>query len=92
MVYDAARRAHERDLKLQILSPEHVRPWLQTFTLGKPRYGAHELEEEKRAVYDAGYDSWTLWNPGSVYEPYLSALERATVSRRKPFESREAMR
>lgn len=83
VVYTAAARAHERDLKLGITSPEHVRPWLQAFTLGKPRYNAHELEEEKRAVYDAGYDSWTLWNPGSNYAVYLSALEKTLVSRRK---------
>ncbi|HKT09969.1 MAG TPA: putative glycoside hydrolase, partial [Gemmatimonadaceae bacterium] len=76
VIYDATSRAHERDLKLQIVSSAHVRPWLQAFTLGKPRYGAHELEEQKRAVYDAGYDSWTLWNPGSVYEAYLPAMER----------------
>jgi hypothetical protein len=69
-----------------------VRPWLQAFTLGAPRYGAREVEEQKRAVYDAGYDSWTLWNPGSVYEPYLSALEKTTVSRKKGFGNREALR
>jgi len=92
VIYDATSRAHRRDLKLQIISTAHVRPWLQAFTLGKPRYGAHELEEEKRAVYDAGYDSWTLWNPGSVYEPYMSALEKTTVSRKKAFGTGEALR
>jgi hypothetical protein len=83
VVYTAAARAHARDLKLGITSQAHVRPWLQAFTLGAPRYGAREVEEQKRAVYDAGYDSWTLWNPGSVYEPYLAGLERTTVSRRR---------
>jgi len=92
VIYDATSRAHERDLKLQIVSTAHVRPWLQAFTLGKPRYGAHELEEQKRAVYDAGYDSWTLWNPGSLYEPYVPAMEKATVSRKKPFGNKEALR
>ena len=92
VIYDATSRAHERDLKLQIASSAHVRPWLQAFTLGKPRYGAHELEEEKRAVYDAGYDSWTLWNPGSLYEAFVPALEKTTVSRKKPFGSKEASR
>ena len=92
VIYDATSRAHERDLKLQIASSAHVRPWLQAFTLGKPRYGAHELEEEKRAVYDAGYDSWTLWNPGSLYEAFVPALEKTTVSRKKPFGNKEASR
>lgn len=92
VVYDAVSRAHERDLKVGIETPEHVRPWLQAFTLGKPRYGPQELEGQKRAVYDAGYDGWTLWNPGSIYEPYLSALEKTTVSRRKPFAPKVAAR
>ena len=92
VVEAAVRRAHERDLALGITNGEHVRPWLQAFTLGQPRYDAHALEEQKRAVYDAGYDGWTLWNPGSLYGPYLAALEKTTVSRRKPFTPRVASR
>jgi hypothetical protein len=48
-----------------------------------PKYGARELEEQKRAIYDAGYDSWILWNPGARYESFLPGLEKTTVSRRK---------
>ncbi|HET7563410.1 MAG TPA: putative glycoside hydrolase [Gemmatimonadaceae bacterium] len=83
-VIDAAiSSARERDTKLGIDDAGHVRPWLQAFTLGSPRYGPAELSEEKRAVYDAGYDGWVMWNPGSEYEIYRPALERETVSRRK---------
>lgn len=80
----AISRAHERDLKLGVTRAEHVRPWLQAFSLKgmMPKYGAHELSEQKRAVYDAGYDGWVLWNPGSLYEPYLPALEARLVSHR----------
>jgi len=67
IIVTAIRRARERDAKLGITSRTHVRPWLQAFTLGHPPYGPHEIEEQKRAVYDAGYSSWTLWNPGSKY-------------------------
>jgi hypothetical protein len=84
IVYAAILRAHERDAKLG-LSGERVRPWLQAFTLGKPPYGPEELREEKRAVYDAGYDGWVLWNPGSKYELFLSALEKTRVSHKKAF-------
>ena len=63
--------------------PEHVRPWLQAFTLGKPPYGAAEIEAQKKAVYDAGYDGWVMWNPGSKYEPFLSALSRRQNFRHK---------
>ena len=84
IIHAAIVSAHERDAKLG-LSGERVRPWLQAFTLGKPAYGPEEISEQKRAVYDAGYDGWVLWNPGSKYEPFLSALEKTRVSRKKPF-------
>jgi hypothetical protein len=76
-------RARERDQKLGIKEPEHIRPWLQAFTLGKPPYGAAELEAEKKAVYDSGYDGWVLWNPGSIYDVFMPALEKTFVSRKK---------
>jgi len=87
IVYAAIHRAHERDAKLGIAAGNHVRPWLQAFSLKgmAPKYGAAELQEQKRAVYDAGYDGWTLWSPGSVYEPFLAGLEKKEVSRKKAF-------
>ena len=36
IILKAISRARERDKKLGIKEPEHVRPWLQAFTLGKP--------------------------------------------------------
>jgi hypothetical protein len=87
IVYAAIHRAHERDLKIGVDAGNHVRPWLQAFSLKgmMPKYGAAEVQEQKRAVYDAGYDGWVLWNPGSVYEPFLGALEKNEVSRKKAF-------
>jgi hypothetical protein len=79
----AIRRARERDRKLGITAPEHVRPWLQAFSLGKPPYGPSEIEAQKKGVYDSGYDGWVLWSPGSKYEPFLPALEKTLVSRKK---------
>ena len=76
-------RARQRDQKLGITKPEHVRPWLQAFTLGKPPYGPAEIEAQKKGAYDAGYDGWVLWSPGSKYEPFLPALEKTLVSRKK---------
>ena len=70
----ALDKAHEKDVKLGLAQPEHVRPWLQAFTLGSPRYGAEELNAEKKAAYDAGYQGWVLWNPGSHYEAVEGAL------------------
>jgi hypothetical protein len=76
-------RARQRDEKLGIKQAEHVRPWLQAFTLGKPPYGPAEIEAQKKGAYDAGYDGWVLWSPGSKYEPFLPALEKTLVSRKK---------
>jgi hypothetical protein len=80
----ALKRARERDRKLGITAPEHVRPWLQAFSLGKLEYGPSQIEAQKRATYDAGSDGWVLWSPGSKYEPFVPALEKTLVSRKKP--------
>ena len=57
IVYAAINRARERNEKLG-LRGERVRPYLQAFSLAgmSPKYGAHELREQIRATYDAGFD------------------------------------
>jgi hypothetical protein len=76
----AVSRARERNDALGIRG-EAVRPWLQAFSLGQPPYGAEELRRQKQGVYDAGYDGWVLWHPGSKYEPFEAGLERGRSSR-----------
>ena len=83
VITTAITRARQRDQKLGISTGEHVRPWLQAFTLGKPPYGAAEIEAQKRGTYEAGYDGWVLWSPGSKYEPFLPGLEKTLESRKK---------
>jgi hypothetical protein len=83
VIATAISKARERDEKLGIKEPEHVRPWLQAFTLGPPTYGAEQLRDEKKAVYDSGYDGWVMWNPGSSYDVYLPALEKTLAVRKK---------
>jgi hypothetical protein len=76
--------ARTRNAKLGITAPEHVRPWLQAFSLYGVEYGAEQIRQQKRAVYDAGYDGWVMWHPGSRYEAFVPALEKGElVSRRK---------
>ncbi len=82
VIHIAISRARERDEKLGIKG-EHVRPWLQAFSIGLPKYGAHEIEEQKRAVYDSGYDGWVLWEPGTRYDKFIPAFEKTLVSRKK---------
>jgi len=84
IMYIAISRAHERDDKLGI-GGEHVRPWIQAFTLGQPKYGPEHITAQKQGIYDAGYDGWVLWSPGSNYDIFLPALEKTLVSRKKPW-------
>ena len=70
---DGARR---RDDALGITRAEHVRPWIQAFSIGQPRYGPEEIAAQKKAIYDAGYQGWVLWSPGSLYDPFIPAFEK----------------
>lgn len=85
IIHTAISKARERNEKLGITKPEHVRPWLQAFQHGQPVYGAAEIEAQKKAVYDAGYEGWILWAPGSKYEPFLGGLEKVLEPRAKKF-------
>jgi hypothetical protein len=78
----AISRARQRDAKLG-LTGERVRPWIQAFSLGQPKYDASHVRDQMRGIYDAGYNGWVWWHPGSVYEPYLGALEKKLVPHAK---------
>ena len=47
-------------------TPSKIRPWLQDFDLGAT-YDATMVRKEKQAVYDAGLDSWLLWDSANKY-------------------------
>jgi hypothetical protein len=82
VVHIAISRARERNEKMG-LTGERVRPWIQAFSLGPPKYGPEQIEEQKRAIYDSGFDGWVLWEPGSRYDPFIPAFEKTLVSRKK---------
>lgn len=82
VVHIAISRARERNEKLG-LTGERVRPWIQAFSIGPPRYGPDQIKEQKRAIYDSGFDGWVLWEPGSRYDAFIPALEKTLVSRKK---------
>ena len=50
-----------------------VRPYLQGFTASYLRsgnyqtYGAKQIKEQIKAVYDAGYTEWIIWDPNNKY-------------------------
>jgi hypothetical protein len=56
-----------------------IRPWLQAFTLGPPKYTPAHVRAQIEAVYDAGLTEWVLWSPGSNYDPAAFAHVRKGV-------------
>lgn len=80
--YTAILRARQRNDAIGVKG-ERVRPWIQAFSLGPPTYGPKEIEAQKKGIYDAGYDGWVLWHPGSRYEAFVGGLEKSLVSRKK---------
>jgi hypothetical protein len=92
IIVRAISRARQRDAKLGITASEHIRPWIQAYTLGKPPYGPEQLSAEKRAVYDAGYDGWVMWNAGSNFDDFVPALARTFTSEKKRGDSSSTAR
>jgi len=68
--YAVVRRALEDGITRNnvIANAATIRPWLQAFTLGNPRYGPKQLSAQVRAVYDVGLTEWILWNASSRYD------------------------
>jgi hypothetical protein len=71
--YRVVRRAIEDGLRRSktLSATAEIRPFLQAFTLGQPRYAPHHVREQIRAVTDLGLTGWALWNPRSVYDPAI---------------------
>ncbi|MDX2122412.1 MAG: putative glycoside hydrolase [Gemmatimonadota bacterium] len=65
---DGQRRAREMGSKTA-----EIRPYLQAFTLGAPRYTPEHVREQMRAASDLGIHSWVLWNPRSAYDARIFA-------------------
>jgi hypothetical protein len=59
-----------------------IRPYLQAFTLGRPRYTPEHVREQIRAANDLGIGSWVLWNPRSAYDPRIFAKPTTQLGRR----------
>jgi hypothetical protein len=80
--YQVIRRAMQDALRRSAPLPEaaEIRPYLQAFTLGQPRYTPAIVREQIRAAEELGLDSWVLWNPRSAYDPAIFRPETAAVS------------
>jgi hypothetical protein len=75
--YRTIRRSMEDAIKRSkpLTNPATIRPWLQAFTLGPPRYTPAHVRAQIEAVYDAGLTEWVLWSPGSNYDMAALAPE-----------------
>jgi hypothetical protein len=47
-------------------SPQKIRPWLQDFDY-PVTYTPEMVRAQKKAVYDAGLNSWMMWDPTNIY-------------------------
>ena len=67
--YEIVKKAMEYAVRRSegIENAAGIRPWLQDFTLGAPRYDAAHVRAQIDAVHDAGLTEWVLWHPGSNY-------------------------
>jgi hypothetical protein len=79
--YEVVKRALEDGLRRSAVldSAAEVRPYLQAFTLGAPRYGPEHVRAQMKAGYDLGLPGWVLWNPRSVYDPRIFRPAGATA-------------
>ena len=45
-----------------------IRPYIQAFTLGPPRYTPDMVREQIRAAEELGIKGWVMWNARSDYD------------------------
>jgi len=82
--YQMVKRALEDGLRrsTSLGKSAEIRPYLQAFTLGPPRYSPTEVRAQIRAAQDVGIDSWVLWNPRSAYDPGIFRPKNPALSSR----------
>ncbi len=72
VVYNTLAKAKDRISKVTDYKA-NVRPYLQDFTatwLGRgyyQQYSEQQVKEQIKAVYDAGYSEWILWDANNTY-------------------------
>ena len=69
--YEVVKYSLDKAVARTILAsttPYKIRPWLQDFDLGAT-YTASMVRKQIQATYDAGLDSWMLWDAANTYTP-----------------------
>jgi hypothetical protein len=80
--YHVIRRAMQDALRRSapLGKSAEIRPYLQAFTLGQPRYTPQHVRDQIRASEELGLRSWVLWNPRSAYDPAIFRPKREALS------------
>lgn len=68
IIYKSMVKSREMCEKYGFLKCQ-MRPWLQDFDLGA-NYGPAEIKAQIKAVHDAGFDDWLLWNAANRYTSF----------------------
>jgi hypothetical protein len=81
--YNIVRRALADGVQrsANMANAARIRPYLQSFSIRRPRYNAPEIRAQMEAVYDLGLTDWVLWNASGRYPPdaFLPNGASATV-------------
>ena len=67
MVKRALEDGMRRSKALAPKKTAEIRPFLQAFTLGPPKYTSRHVRDQIRAAAELGIEGWILWNPRSAY-------------------------
>lgn len=65
-VLKSMQAAKERLEATEYVDSIVMRPWLQDFTI-RHKYGVAEIKAQIKAVEDAGFEEWLLWDPRCRY-------------------------
>ena len=84
--YKVIRRAMQDALRRSepLGKTAEIRPYLQAFTLGPPRYTPALVREQIRAAEELGIMSWVLWNPRSAYDEGIFRARAVVTSAAAP--------
>ena len=72
VVYNVLEKTKNRISEVENYKAE-VRPYIQGFTASYlPKgyyqvYGPEQIKQQIKAVYDAGYEEWIVWDAGNNY-------------------------
>lgn len=83
VVYNTLLKGKDRLAKVSDYKAK-VRPYLQDFTASwlRPKtmyqeYGAEQVRQQIKAVYDAGYEEWIFWDASNTYHEEAFEKEEA---------------